>query len=307
MEIISIIIPFYNGNRHLGQLKRILDENYKTCHESVEIEVIIINDSPWIRIEEERIVSDDYEVRVINHENNRGIHQARVTGISVSTGKYILMFDQDDVLSGDAIIKLYNAMLDKKTDCIIGNGVFETIDGVKIILDSYGKVFAAKSKNAYCIVGNLLSSPGQCLLRKSAIPSTWLSKIMMTNCSDDLFLWILLFQRKNVAYCNELVYFHVNTGENRSLDVENGVKSDREMLRYLQETACVNFLQKSIFELRCSYREQKVTGKVNNPIKYGVYYILMNSYKFLIRLTSVFFHVLGHDCPKIEHEKRWVR
>ena len=52
------------------------------------------------------------------------------------------------------------------------NGLFEDSNGKsKLILNSYGKVYGAENYHTYLKVGNLLASPGQCLIRKSAIPS----------------------------------------------------------------------------------------------------------------------------------------
>ena len=54
-EGISIIIPFYCGNKYLSamaeRLKRCIDQYYSVFNEKIEI--IIVNDSPWEKIEEE--------------------------------------------------------------------------------------------------------------------------------------------------------------------------------------------------------------------------------------------------------------
>ena len=78
MIAISVIIPFYKGNKYLEELCQHLE---KACIKFKEqIEVIIVNDSPDIDVNIELIKSDYYKLSIINHKINRVIHQARVTG-----------------------------------------------------------------------------------------------------------------------------------------------------------------------------------------------------------------------------------
>ena len=99
MKKISVIIPFYNGNKYLKKLKKVLDCNYEFLRKEAELEVLIVNDSPWIEVEAEFIDTDKYTIKVIKHDQNMGIHQARVTGISNASGEFIMMLDQDDVIA----------------------------------------------------------------------------------------------------------------------------------------------------------------------------------------------------------------
>lgn len=299
MEKVSVIIPFYNGNKHLGKLKQTLERNCPNLRDLVELEVVIVNDSPWIEVEREAIYSDDYDMRIVVREQNGGIHRARVCGLAHASGDYVLFLDQDDVISADCIAALYQTMRDRHVDCVIGNGIFETNEGRKLILDSYGKVHYAKRRYAYFIAGNFLCSPGQCLLRKEAIPDFWRTHFVDSNCSDDLFLWCLMLKKKNVAYCNKLVYLHVNTGVNLSLDKANGYRSDLEVLKLLRESGDVPKLLLKIFEMRCAYNTQKLEQNVKKPISYAAYFILLNLFKACIRLVALAYMLTGRHTPLI--------
>jgi glycosyltransferase involved in cell wall biosynthesis len=293
MDKVSVIIPFYNGNKHLLHLKKILDRNYDNVSLSVGFEVVIVNDSPWIKIEKDVISSEEYEVKIVNHENNGGIHQARVTGLKNATGNYILFLDQDDAISKDCIKQLYHAIKCENAECVIGNGIFETNMGRKIILDSYGKVIAAKNRYSYFIIGNMLCSPGQCMIQKSAIPEYWCTHIVKSNCADDLFLWCLLMKKKNIAYCNKFLYLHVNTGINLSLDKANGYKSDLEVFKYLEESSEVSSFYLKIFKLRYSYNIQKLNKKIDNPLQLMIYKILKNAFKLYMRIIAIVYYIVG--------------
>ena len=297
MKRISIIIPFYNGNKHLVKMKKVLDCNYESLRGIAELEVLFVNDSPWIEVEMQYLDDAEYAIKIIKHSQNAGIHQARVTGISNATGDYIMMLDQDDVIAKDALATLFNKIEETHRDCVIGNGVFQTPNGDKIILDNYGKTILAKDYHSYLAMGNLLSSPGQTLIRKDAIDPFWMEHIMKTNCADDLFLWCLLMKRKNIAYCNKLVYLHINTGENFSLDKLNGLKSDNEVLQFLRLKDGISPTFLNLFELRYKY-QMSVNGKSEKEKRAALYPIILNMWKAYGVLLTIANSLVGNKVPK---------
>lgn len=297
MKKISIIIPFYNGNKHLVKMKKVLDCNYESLRGIAELEVLFVNDSPWIEVEMQYLDDAEYTIKIIKHSQNAGIHQARVTGISNATGDYIMMLDQDDVIAKDALATLFNKIEETHRDCVIGNGVFQTPNGDKIILDNYGKTILAKDYHSYLAMGNLLSSPGQTLIRKDAIDPFWMEHIMKTNCADDLFLWCLLMKRKNIAYCNKMVYLHINTGENFSLDKLNGLKSDNEVLQFLRLKDGISPTFLNLFELRYKY-QMSVNGKSDKEKRAALYPIILNMWKAYGVLLTIANSLVGNKVPK---------
>ena len=97
MSKISVIVPYYKGNKYLDTLKMSLDaacSNYPD-----EVEVVLVNDSPNDQVIYKNIKSDKYDLVLVNHSQNQGIHQARVTGLDKSSGEYILFLDQDDKIN----------------------------------------------------------------------------------------------------------------------------------------------------------------------------------------------------------------
>lgn len=297
MKKISIIIPFYNGNKHLVKMKKVLDCNYESLRGIAELEVLFVNDSPWIEVEMQYLDDAEYAIKIIKHSQNAGIHQARVTGISNATGDYIMMLDQDDVIAKDALVTLFNKIEETHRDCVIGNGVFQTLNGDKIILNNYGKTILAKDYHSYLAMGNLLSSPGQTLIRKDAIDPFWMKHIMKTNCADDLFLWCLLMKRKNIVYCNKLVYLHINTGENFSLDKLNGLKSDNEVLQFLRMKDGISPKFLNLFELRYKY-QMSVNEKSDKKKRAALYPVILNMWKIYGVLLTIANNLVGNKVPK---------
>ncbi len=183
---VSVIVPFYKGNKYINNILRMLRENAEEAT-GISIEAIVVNDSPEISIVVDNALVEGYELNVIIHEKNSGIQQARITGINAAKGEYILMLDQDD--EGDkeknAIKSQYNAV--KGKDAVVANGYNRDAAGEKTAL--FKNIHQMKYVNNfpfYFYYGNVIASPGLCMVKKSLIPELWLTNIMTENGADDL-------------------------------------------------------------------------------------------------------------------------
>lgn len=270
MSKISVIVPYYKGNKYLDTLKMSLDaacSNYPD-----EVEVVLVNDSPNDQVIYKNIKSDKYDLVLVNHSQNQGIHQARVTGLDKSSGEYILFLDQDDKINE----KFFSEMApvldeDYSVAFTFANGVFEDENGnSKLILNSFGKVYGVKNYKTLLNVGNLLASPGQCLIRKSCIPVQWTENIMKTNCADDYFLWLLMAKGHNARYVNRVLYEHITTGENTSGNRITGYKSDLELYQILDKLNIFSDSEMNRFGKRCSANYNKALKREYNHINWAV-------------------------------------
>ena len=114
--MISTIIPIYHGQQYIEkQLKQLenaacqlkkLSGRYDTA-----LEVLFVNDAPDDPIGEE-LHSDVLRVRVFNTDTNRGIHGARVWGLSKASGEFVHFLDQDDEISPDFYMSQLDAIGD---------------------------------------------------------------------------------------------------------------------------------------------------------------------------------------------------
>jgi len=94
--IVSIFIPVYNGEKYLSQaLDSLLEQTFK------DFEIIIVNDGSTDRTQiiSEQYASKDNRIRIVNHENNKGLSAARNTGYSSSNplSKFLMNHDSDDI------------------------------------------------------------------------------------------------------------------------------------------------------------------------------------------------------------------
>ena len=103
---ISIIIPVYNAEEFLEEcINCLLNQSYKN------LEIIIVNDGSKGNCKEiaDKYIKIDDRVKYVEHEKNKGLFQARITGVKSSTGDYIAFLDSDDKVSND----YYRELIDK--------------------------------------------------------------------------------------------------------------------------------------------------------------------------------------------------
>lgn len=126
MELVSVILPVYNGERYLKKcIYSILNQDYDN------LEIIAIDDgSKDSSLEILNKIKDD-RLKVYTQEN-KGVSLTRERGIELSNGEYIFFMDCDDYIDND-YIKTY--MKYKNFDLVIG-GYKRVLEG-KVILDKH--------------------------------------------------------------------------------------------------------------------------------------------------------------------------
>jgi glycosyltransferase involved in cell wall biosynthesis len=88
---VSVIIPAYNNAEFLGQaIQSVLDQTYPF------FEVVVVNDASPTDVSQVVHSFKDRRVRYLEHEVNRGLSEARNTGIRASEGEFIALLDGDD-------------------------------------------------------------------------------------------------------------------------------------------------------------------------------------------------------------------
>lgn len=240
---ISVIIPWYQGQRYLPGLLSMMERNAEILREEAgkEMEVLLVNDSPWENLETELKKQADgaaaYRLKVLTNPQNSGIHATRVNGLDAAEGEFIQFLDQDDRITDRCLLSQYKSIGD--ADFVIGNGYDGEKDGGRhLIFASPTAQDAAGDLKCQYYYNNLIRSPGQVLIRKSSIPSYWSEQIMKNNGSDDAFLWILMLcSGARAAVNEEIVYEHVYTGENSSSNNEAMLQSQMEVAEKLKGIA----------------------------------------------------------------------
>ena len=116
---ISVIVPVYNGEKYI-----------KACLESVitqsldELEMILVNDgSTDCSGQILKKYAESYKNVIYVEQENRGLSEARNTGLQYAHGKYIAFLDGDDLLPKEALLHLYQKAEETCADMVAGNVV----------------------------------------------------------------------------------------------------------------------------------------------------------------------------------------
>lgn len=225
---ISVIVPIYHGKHYIEGIIARLDR----CAEKIpefKLQLVLSNDAP------EEVIENTYEsslisIKVLNTAYNRGIQGARVRGFENSNGDYILFLDQDDKL----VPGYFASQLSRigSADAVVCGAVSD--DRIKYNEDR--SLDKAASRECMIKEGNMILSPGQVLMRRSAVPLSWTQNILKNNGADDWLLWLCMHGVKKKFAVNEEILFI------RELHYHNASFDDRKM--DLSEREVINILDK---------------------------------------------------------------
>ena len=251
---VSVITPFYQGNQYMSRYVQGMEANRKNLQSEDELEVLLVNDSPWEPVElapgtgalggetsgpgtdapgEE---SPAPGIRVWENPKNCGIHASRVHGLQETQGEYVLFLDQDDELAPDAVAKLLKTAKEYPGSVIVSNAILEQKDARELWYRSEYHKRQVGRLDTYLKVGIQIISPGQCLIPRQVIPELWTRRLCRKNGADDYYLWLLLLQQGvPFVLLDEPLYVHRYTAQNLSADTTVTDDSAFEFLDYMEE------------------------------------------------------------------------
>lgn len=116
---LSVIIPVYNTGKYL---RRCLDS--VLTQSLTNIEIIIVNDAST---GDEKSIIEEYQadsrVVYVEHENNKGLFHARLSGTEKASGEYVSFVDSDDFISVDYFHRMYKSAKKYNSDIVIGKTI----------------------------------------------------------------------------------------------------------------------------------------------------------------------------------------
>lgn len=117
--LISILVPIYKVEKYIQKcIISLFEQSY------TNIEYIFVDDcSPDNSINILNTLIEQYPqrkeyVKIIHHESNKGLAEARNTALINSSGKYIIHVDSDDYIATNAIELLYNKAIETDADIV---------------------------------------------------------------------------------------------------------------------------------------------------------------------------------------------
>lgn len=206
--LVSVIIPIYNGERHI---RRTLDNLLKQTYPNYEAIIVLdgCTDGTYAICEEYKKKSE--KIRIIQQQN-AGTYIARYNGISNAKGDYIMFLDADDYLEENAIQLLvevkekYNSDLIKFRYEKLNNGEhqyfqYEYFPEEKTIEKDEFKTYIYP----FFLEGYMMNSMVTGFIRKSCIPVNRIERKIVFG--EDLIFNLNCMENLNrVTFINEPLY-----------------------------------------------------------------------------------------------------
>lgn len=226
MRNVSVIVPIFHGKKYIDSMIAQLEKCAEAGRGEVLLELLFVNDDPQEPIG--NISSHSIRIRVLETDENRGIHGARVRGLVACTGDYVLFLDQDDRIMPD----YFSSQLRH-----IGDGdavVCKLLHEGRQFYDTRMPFEEVITREFILSVRNPIISPGQVLLRKEKIPETWKNARLKNNGADDWLLWLCMLAEDYRFTLNpEVLFEHVVEGRNESINVAHMMASEQEIYEVL--------------------------------------------------------------------------
>lgn len=151
---LSIIIPIYNVEQYLEEC---LESIYNIKNTSKEI--ILINDkSPdnSYKIIEKYKRKYPLETIVINHEINKGLSEARNSGLKIAKGKYVSFIDSDDIILSKQYEECFLLNKDYNLEIILGNGRYYKGNEIKEEFERDNKIKQFETTTGKILLENMI-------------------------------------------------------------------------------------------------------------------------------------------------------
>lgn len=294
---ISVIVPIYHGGKYIQGLITQIEEGAEGIPD-YKVELILVNDDPAEPISD-TFVSDMIDIKVINTDINRGTHGARVRGLSICKGEFVLFLDQDDKLYKDFLVKQLAA---------IGNAdavVCDVLHDGHMYYDVDRPLCKAITYESMLFEQCMIISPGQVLIRTAAIPDVWKKNIMHTAGADDWLLWICMLRvGKVLAANNEVLFEHRIHYSNASIDSTKMAESEEEVVSILERNGVLGeeelikiksaVSRVQLKRLRDNEKCKKMFRVLSDWMTVREQGILVADYLIEMRMHSVLIYGYGH-------------
>ena len=315
---VSVIISIYNIEKYIIQcLSSIINQKLK------EIEIIVVNDgsidnSLQIAL---NYTKNDNRVLILS-QINRGLSEARNTGVKYSKGEYIYFIDGDDYLNENCLFDLYNKAFKNNLDIIYFNAepfiddLKEKINPKLInVFNDYISYYNRKGNYEGILNGTeifskmieeneYLSSACLQFIKKEFYIKVGLSFYPGILHEDNLFTFIAILLAKRTSYIKNIYYqrrIHINSIMTTSFNVKNLYGYFIVYCEYFK------FLQKNNFEGKVRIAIQKELIKIRNKIEF-IYDQITNDEKYILfKKLTMYQEIIFNNILEIKQSNKEIK
>ena len=237
---ISIIVPVYNVEQYLEET--LLSA---LCQTLSTIEIICINDGST---DASGMILNAYAQKdnrlIVMEQQNSGQSIARNKALKIAKGEYVYFLDSDDLLSSDAMMRLYNIAKCENLDIVLfdGDSFYETKELEAKHLNyktayhrrkSYPNVLQGKLMYAQMVQnGDYKVSPCLQLIRRDFLNAFNIQFYEGIIHEDNLFSFYCLMEAERVFHIKERLFF-------RRVRANSVMTSKRGKKNYIGYYTCI--------------------------------------------------------------------
>lgn len=205
MPKVSVIIPVYGVEQYIERCARSLFEQTLDDIEYIFVDDCTPDNSIKILNSIIELYQKSNQVRIVKHENNKGLPSARKTGVSYATGEFIIHCDSDDWVDPRMYELLYSKAIEDKAD-IVWCDYYRASDESNLIMCQ--KTPEEKNDHIKAILGNkILASTWNSLVKKKLYNKG--IEYSKFNMLEDLVLMTqLYFHSDRISYLDKPLYYY---------------------------------------------------------------------------------------------------
>ena len=272
--LLSVIVPCYNVEKYVEQcIRSIMGQSYQN------IEIICVDDASPDKCFDiiTELSEEDSRIKILRHEKNEGLFQARLTGIAAAQGEYIAFVDSDDYVSCDWFRPLVSCAVSTNADIVLGNIVEVSESGWK----HYSNICRNLPKGLKHLYGDevyrtFMSNRGSLFywhvmwnkvyrraFFEQCVPhySEMKGRLIMTE--DIAFSCVLYSYAKNVQLVDSDCYFycrHEDASTSNTLSAQKIIKNMKDVIRVfaffkdvLEKRGIYSEVEEDYLEFRAKY------------------------------------------------------
>lgn len=256
---VSIVVPVYKVEKYIIRcLHSVVSQTYHN------IECIIVNDSTPDRSFDiaQAFVKDhsDIDFRFAQHDKNKGLSEARNTGVRIATGDYVYFLDSDDAISPSAIEDLVAvAEANNKPDIVYGHTIAIDDDGKRHPFEP-DTLLPSMTDNRDILLGNLYNLWPRIACNKLVLRTVftdlgkWFCPGLLHE--DELWTFEVATAINTMIFCPKVTYIYY-VGDKDSItrsapserDFRDNISILERKLTYIQSSSCPHEVAENVYNL----------------------------------------------------------
>lgn len=208
---VSIIVPLYNVEKYIERCAiSLFEQTYPN------IEYVFVNDaSPDKSVDVLSQVTSRYphrsrQLKIINHNKNRGVAVSRNTALGNCTGDFVCQIDPDDYVELDAIESLLNQQQQGDFDIVTGQMMMHTDRQDEVL--QFPKYANKEEMVIDMMQPTIMHSLANRLIRRSLFEDYGIRAEDGVNCGEDCWMMTrLAYYAKSCGTIDQVVYHYDRT------------------------------------------------------------------------------------------------